>query len=66
MATAAAPEVLEGFTGPLVLYRPDPRMLEIAEGLPGLLGVVAVADHNGWLRPWATRHRAEHLGGEIL
>lgn len=66
MATVAALEALEGFTGPLIAYRPDPHMLATAEDLPDLLGVVAVADRNDWLRHWAQSHRADHLGGDVL
>jgi len=66
MATVAALETLQSFTGPLVVYRPDPHMLTIAEDLPDLLGVVAVADRNDWLRPWVQTHRADHLAGEPL
>lgn len=65
-ATVAALEVLEDFTGPLIAYRPDPHMLATAEDLPDLLGLVAVADRNDWLRHWVRSHGADHLGGDIL
>ncbi|MGQ1838631.1 hypothetical protein ACT4S2_09250 [Kocuria turfanensis] len=66
MATVADLGALEGFAGPLIAYRPDPHMLTIAEDLPDLLGIVAVADRNDWLRPWVRSRGAEHLSGGVL
>lgn len=66
MATISARTGLEDFTGPLVVYRGNPRMLEIAEDLARTQAVVAVAERNDWLRPWVHSHQADHLAGDVL
>ncbi len=66
MATACAATALKEFTGPLIVYCPDPRLLEIAEALEEPMGTVAVASSNAWMRPWVARHQPTHLDGQVL
>jgi hypothetical protein len=59
-------EVLDGFTGPLITFHPDPATLEAAEQMHGVRGIVAVSGNNDWLRPWVSAHQPERLGGVPL
>ena len=57
---------LEGFTGPLITFHPDPATLEAAEQVHEARGIVAVAGNDDWLRPWVATHQPERLGGVPL
>ncbi|GGG68997.1 hypothetical protein GCM10011374_36790 [Kocuria dechangensis] len=65
-AELSTPRSLEGFTGPLVAYRPDAPTLELAEAVSGAGGIVAVSGNNDWLSSWITAHQPAHLAGARL
>jgi hypothetical protein len=54
------------FHGVLIAYAPDRHMLIIAEDVPGLSGLAAVAVHNKSLQAWVDAYHPQHLGGQSL
>lgn len=66
IGTAQQAAGARSFHGAVIAYCPDATMLAIAEALPGVRAVAAVALHNDQLLEWVAACTPQHLGGDLL
>ncbi|MUN63787.1 hypothetical protein GMA12_11655 [Kocuria sediminis] len=66
MGTPAQASSARSFHGMVIAFCPDQAMLALAENLPGVRGVAAVAHDNHRLLDWVGACAPQHLGGQVL
>jgi hypothetical protein len=66
IGTPAQAASARSFHGLVIAYCPDQKMLALAETLPGIRGIAAVAHNNQELLDWVDACAPQHLGGQTL